>query len=128
MLTMDQEQYKAEQRDRRTKMGVACVYAAVLPALRERARELGYALGLHGSLVRDMDLIAAPWVAEAVSSDELAEALQAVLGGWVGPESGKVLTWAELQKCSKPHGRTAYTLRWGGDELLFVDLSVMPRL
>lgn len=125
---MDQERYKSEQRDRRIKMGVACVYAAVLPALRERARELGYALGLHGSMVRDMDLIAVPWVDEAVSPDELAEALQATLGGWVGPESGKVFTWAALQKSEKPHGRVAYTLRWGGDELLFVDLSVMPRM
>ena len=30
------------------------------------AREMGYALALHGSMNRDMDLIAVPWVVGAL--------------------------------------------------------------
>ncbi len=119
--------WKTEDRDRGAVNGRACIFAALLPALRSKARELGYALGLHGSMVRDLDLIAAPWVDEAVEADVLAKALQDVLGGWVPREGHEVLQWAEVAKKGKPHGRVAYTLRFGGDDLMHVDLSVMPR-
>lgn len=33
------------------------------------AREVGYAVGLHGSLRRDVDLIAAPWTDEVVGDE-----------------------------------------------------------
>jgi hypothetical protein len=37
-------------------------YTSLLPELRRVAREYGYELGLHGSMTRDLDLIAAPWI------------------------------------------------------------------
>lgn len=125
----DMDQYWAAMRTRRITMGVVCIYAAIYPDLRVAAHKMGYALAMHGSMVRDFDLIAVPWTAEAKSADELAEALQKLLGGWVAPESGKIYTWSDgLKKDMKPHGRSAYTLRFGGEELLNIDLSVMPRM
>lgn len=93
----------------------AAAYATMYPQLCEVARPLGYALALHGSLQRDMDLLAAPWVENAVSGDELARALcEAVDGVIVG------------DGVDKPHGRHAWTIifqAWGHG---FIDLSIMP--
>lgn len=125
----DLDQYWADMRARRITMGVVCIYAAIYPDLRVVAHEMGYALAMHGSMVRDFDLIAVPWTVDAKSADELAEALQKLLGGWVAPESGKIHTWSDgFKKSEKPHGRLSYTLRFGGEELLNIDLSVMPRM
>ena len=83
-------------------------------------------MAIHGSLVRDMDLIAVPWVDEVESSEALAQALQDVIGGWLSP-TGELYNWRTEGK-PKPQGRVAYTLRFGGDAILHIDLSVMPRI
>ena len=103
------------------------LFAMYWLAMQRRARELGYCLALHGSLVRDFDAVAIPWTDEAVSADDLADAL-AQLVGWV---PGSVETPAV-----KPHGRLAYSIWLADDRLpgetpmrrhLFLDLSVVPR-
>lgn len=78
-------------------------------------RKYGYAIGLHGSLKRDMDLIAVPWTDEAVGNAELVEKLCADLPAEMvsGPER-------------KPHGRYAVTLQLDG-YYKPIDLSIMPR-
>jgi len=43
--------------------------------ISEIGRKTGYAIGVHGSLKRDFDLIAVPWVDEAVGSSELISCL-----------------------------------------------------
>jgi hypothetical protein len=89
-----------------------------LPDMRliwKLAREVGYAVGVHGSLKRDFDLIAAPWVDEAVSGEALVEhlckGLKATIVG--GPEY-------------KPLGRVAYSLQMDG-WFKYIDLSIMGR-
>lgn len=78
------------------------------------AREVGYAVGVHGSLKRDCDLIAAPWTSEAVGNAELVEHLCAGLNARIvgGPEY-------------KPHGRVAVNLQIDG-YFKPLDLSIMP--
>ena len=49
--------------------------------VRALAREVGYAIGVHGSLERDVDLIAVPWVEEAVGPEALAERISSGLPG-----------------------------------------------
>lgn len=39
--------------------------------IRAAARDCGYAIGTHGTQRRDLDLIAVPWVEEAVTATEL---------------------------------------------------------
>jgi hypothetical protein len=48
--------------------------------IRLLASTHGYAIGVHGSLERDVDLIAVPWVRESASPDDLADAVARALG------------------------------------------------
>lgn len=93
------------------------IYTAMLPTLREAARACGYALGLHGSMRRDLDLIAVPWTKKAVSADTLAHRLCKAACGL----RHKRYDWEE-----KPNGRKATIVPVG--MLTFIDLSVMPKL
>jgi hypothetical protein len=95
----------------------APVYAAaVYPEWAKIARQHGYALAVHGSLQRDFDLIAVPWVDEVSSPEVLVEAL-------IHKRSARVIGGPPSDK---PHGRMAYTLSIGYGECA-VDLSFMPR-
>lgn len=90
-------------------------YATLYPRLREVARQQGYALALHGSLVKDLDVIAVPWTEEAVPPDELIKALVECVGGMLEPGG--------LTK--RLHNRWAATIRLVGIAG-YIDLSVMP--
>lgn len=105
--------------------GLVCIYAQLLPRLREVSRECGYALGLHGSMQRDLDIIAAPWTEDAISAKELVERLREEFGGYVIGGTGDGGTWTTEHGTSKPHGREAWSLCFGGKP--FIDISVMPR-
>ena len=97
----------------------AATYAVLYPGLREVARQHGYALALHGTLQKDLDLLAVPWIDEASTSDDLAEALRAHLGGDFVLTSREAPAWSQ-----KPHGRKAWTIMLRGAG--YIDLSVMP--
>lgn len=44
---------------------IAQRHHAIIEMMREIARRFGWAIGVHGSLIRDIDLIAVPWTADA---------------------------------------------------------------
>lgn len=100
---------------------MAKAYAKLIRPLRSRAKELGYAIGVHGSLKRDIDLIACPWAEEAVDAECLAEELrletERVIGFAVYGNDGPFPR-------SKPFGRRGWTIHFNGT---YIDLSVMPR-
>lgn len=83
--------------------------------IRALAREVGYAVGVHGSLERDLDLIAAPWVETAVSPAELAQHIADGLGGRV----------VDFEHQDKPCGRWSCNIHTP-DWTKMIDLSVMP--
>ena len=86
------------------------------PGLCEIFHANGYALACHGSLARDLDLIAIPW-AESVSTpaEVLDEVTQKYAVRLIGDPG------------QKPWGRIAYTLSCGfGD--CSIDLSFLPFL
>ena len=80
------------------------ILEAILPPIREAAKFKGYAVAVHGSLKRDIDLLAVAWVEDACPADELAETIRGVTAGVLG---NCLITGAVGQK---PHGRRAYTL------------------
>lgn len=86
----------------------------------KHAREVGYAVGIHGSLKRDFDLIAVPWTDKAVSSTELIQHLCDKVGLSV---LSKLNASSDIE--SKPQGRVAVTLRTGNWQKN-IDLSIMP--
>ena len=101
-------------------------YEAMLPAVREAARQCGYALGLHGSLRRDLDLIAVPWIEAHSTPDALANAIMKAACG---------MTVATHQWERKPNGRIATSLpicwvEWNPKEknVGHIDLSVLAAL
>lgn len=105
-------------------------YELLIGPLRERARELGYALAVHGTLKRDIDLLACPWTEQAVPAVELAEALRVVaekVNGFAAPNELEVDEYfMEGSPGAKAHGRLSWTFHLGGGP--YIDLSVMPRI
>jgi hypothetical protein len=103
----------------------AAAYAAIYPILVEAVRPLGYALTLHGSMNRDMDLVAVPWVEDAAKPELVAETIREQLDGFTGwdNEPGKL----------RPHGRRGWLIWFNGTKDVplgggaCVDLSIMPR-
>ena len=89
-----------------------------LPRSTALAREYGYAIAVHGSLQRDLDLIAVPWSDVASDAEELVQAICHTTGGFI--------LEGQDDATPKPHGRLAYNIHLGAG--LYIDLSVMPRL
>jgi hypothetical protein len=78
------------------------------------AKRLGYALALHGSLARDLDIVAVPWTEDAAPPEALVKALAGAF------------KWEHDKKPTrKPHGRMAWRILMVGGA--YIDLSVMPR-
>lgn len=91
-------------------------FTGYIEKARKAAYELGYAVAVHGSMERDLDLVAIPWTVEACDTETLVKAIIQAVDGYIKPEI----------QAKKPHGRTAYVvfLLTGS----YIDLSVMPRL
>lgn len=91
-------------------------------------REKGYALALHGTLDRDLDLVACPWTDAAVPAAELAQAVVERIGWWKVSSDGLGLVQEREPHMggpvAKPHGRQVWTILYGST---WIDLSVMPR-
>lgn len=100
-----------------------------LPAIRAAARELGYAIGVHGSCRRDFDLMAMPWRDDCAGYDDLAKAIQFAACGI----TASTIVWEQ-----KPNGRMATSLCicWsdhseqfkGMDSVGHIDLSLCVNL
>lgn len=97
----------------------------ILPPMRRAAKDAGYAITVHGSLNRDIDLVAIPWAEYNVwTIDALVDALIGAMRGAIGRAHIVSKEWTV-----KPHGRRAKTLlAWCGESDASIDLSVMPRL
>jgi len=94
----------------------APVYCALYPELADLVRKHGYALAIHGTLGRDMDLIAVPWVP---LPDEPQTVVDAITSNFAVKEVGGP---AEIRE----HGRLVYTLSLAFGEC-FIDLSFTPK-
>lgn len=94
---MDQDRVfrwrKVESQDEMT-----LFFVEVLPTIKSVARGHGYGIAVHGSMKRDLDLLAVPWTYYHSDKSTLAAAIhQAVCGIEMS-----VYQWEE-----KPHGRSA---------------------
>jgi hypothetical protein len=93
-----------------------------LARVRAAARECGYAVAVHGSEARDLDLVALPWTPEALSADQLVARLceEVPMVEYEQPKS------MVANPEAKPWGRLAWSLA-GCPDHQYVDLSVAPR-
>jgi len=89
-----------------------------LPEIRRVAKKYGYAIGLHGSLKRDFDLIAVAWTEDAIGPVELSERI------FYAARAKKMRFNSEP---GKPHGRLNTAFDWGSYENReYCDLSIIP--
>jgi hypothetical protein len=112
-------------------LGARAAYHELLEPLRATARDFGYALAVHGSTARDIDLVAVPWADIAVDPLTLAEALRSTAARVHGrayhrPHRGRPDHQRLGSPGEKPHGRLVWTFHLGGGP--YIDLSVMPRI
>jgi hypothetical protein len=85
----------------------------------EAARSCGYCLALHGSMARDLDIVAIPWTEEATTPEEVVAAIVKVTAFHFTDGTSHV-----LGPVDKPHGRKVWTIPYMAQWHL--DLSVMP--
>ena len=108
--------------------GAAMMFATIFGELRQIALDHGYSLMIHGSLSRDMDLVAVPWTDEASDPHTLAEAIRQRVNGHES-EWGKKNDPSPRQR---PHGRLAWAWYPTEEQAAsnsgpYIDLSIMPR-
>ncbi len=108
----------------------AATFAWMVPHLSKVARIYGYAIGLHGSMDRDLDLMAVPWTDSAAPAETLVEALRESVDGFIRndpPTKGNEYDAQTRNPNDKPHGRKAWSIYFAGRRF-YIDLSVMPRV
>lgn len=94
----------------------AAPYMCLYPHLATIARSHGYALAVHGSLARDMDLICVPWTKAPSEPEAVVSEIERTF-------AIKRIGVPEI----KEHGREAWTIGIAFGEC-FIDLSFMPRV
>jgi hypothetical protein len=83
------------------------------------AMNCGWALGLHGSLANDMDIMAMPWVEDAKPIEVMIKALSDCFTESIFKEHHLV------PHNDKPHGRTVYTMSIWAD--FHLDISIIDQ-
>lgn len=97
--------------------GKAAFYATILPDLKAAALNCGWALGLHGSLANDMDLMAMPWTENATSVEEMIQALSDCFTD--NPFKNEHI----VPHYDKPNNRVVYTISIWSD--FYLDINVI---
>lgn len=101
-------------------------FAYLYDSLVAVAQDHGYSLALHGSMSRDLDLIAIPWTDNAAPRTVLVNAINKDVSRFRVDRFRKAYEESDLKTpTKKPHGRISYALHLGGDA--YVDISIMPR-
>lgn len=107
------------------------LYAYYFEALKDIARPYGYNLVLHGSLNRDLDLVAIPWQQEIGDHDRMIEDFCTLMGG-------RMMLQDDDSRYCFPHGRMSYVINLNRGEYThnsekgfhdpqyYIDISVIP--
>lgn len=109
----------AKNREAVTCNGRAAFYAAMWDDIRQCAMDCGWAVALHGSLNSDMDIMAMPWVFEAVSFENLIKEIVKLFDG----DDLSSLYRYIISYGEKPHGRAVATIPIWAD--FYLDISSM---
>lgn len=104
-------------------------YAHCYEQLKEIARNYGYALLLHGSMNRDLDLVAIPWAEKTLDEFEMIKDFHRALTDGNYSDQKEFYLYAETH-----HGRKQYVINlnrggaWNNyvDKQFYIDISVMP--
>lgn len=110
------------------------LYAHYFEILKPIAYEYGYNLVLHGSLNRDLDLIAIPWQEVLKPHEQMVAEMADAIGGYIMLQNGGI-------NQATHHGRLWYVVNinrgeyvppfarekpYEGDKQYYLDISVIP--
>lgn len=102
------------------------LYANLLPVIRQVARDHGYAVGVHGSMVTDLDLMLMSWVENVQPVHTCLVAIAKACGGFfpMGGSHKVGEKWVLSDNPgAKPHDRFSWTIAFGG--AAYLDISVI---
>ncbi len=105
-----------KDRESVTTNGRAVFYAAMWNDLRQAAMNKGWALALHGSLASDMDIMAMPWIENAVHPLEMVLALKKCF------TDCNMITITETEQCNN---RIVYTISIWAD--FYLDINIIKQ-
>jgi hypothetical protein len=97
--------------------GRAVFYACLWEDFRKSALDCGWALGLHGSLSNDMDIMAMPWTEDATSVEIMIESMERCL---TEPDEQIFKT---KRSTDKPNKRIVYTIHIFAD--FYLDINII---
>ena len=97
--------------------GRTAFYACMYEDIRQCAMDCGWAVSLHGSLTSDMDIMAIPWVENAVTFKEMIDRLSKLFKD-NDMSSQYVISYNE-----KPHNRVVATIPIWSD--FYLDISTI---
>lgn len=97
-------------------------YASIFPDLKDIAFNYGYNLVLHGSMLRDFDLIAISWIEKVGDYKEMLSEFGNYIGSYLRSDTKTCFD----QQTEKPHGRIAYTINISHHG--YLDISILPTL
>lgn len=109
-------------------------YAIMFEPLKAIAIKYGYNLVLHGSLNRDMDLIAIPWVAEIGSVSEMINEFCEYVGGELNEDCtnttyhGRKWYVIDIYRGGYKQGSGFSRLTYTEDPQYYIDISVIPTI
>lgn len=96
------------------------MYVNYFGLLQKLANDHGYILCVHGSVVRDFDLICVPFHFVVKPHQDLLNAIKKAIGFEKSSEKRFDIVGHE------PHGRTCYTIECGGGG--YLDISFTPSI
>ena len=107
----------SKDRESVTTNGRAAFYACMWDDFRQAAMDCGWALGLHGSLASDMDIMAMPWTEKATNADDMIKNIltKCIVGSHI----------AQFIKTKNetPNHRVVYTISIFAD--FYLDINVI---
>lgn len=105
---------------------IPALFSAIMPEIKEIGKACGYAICIHGSMSHDLDLVAVPWVYNAVAAEVLVERIRQYVNGYIDLGGSQAMAPSPEQKS---HGRMGWAIylnsRFTG---AYIDISVMPRI
>lgn len=103
-----------KDREAVTTNGRAAFYASMWDDFRQAAMDKGWALGLHGSLASDMDIMAMPWTDKASPVWDMINALRRCFGR---PKE------IHVSESKMPNNRRVFSLSIWGD--FYLDINII---
>lgn len=102
------------------KKWMPAMYVAYYGIIEKIANEHGYALCVHGSVLRDFDLIAVPFDEIVKPHEEVLREIKKIIG--IEKSNDKIFDIVGHE----PHGRICYTIECGGGG--YFDISFTPTI